>query len=68
MTDKVVELKTGRRSTDRLSDPVPWFPPLEARVGQIERMVSRLEWQIWLVLCGVAALVVLAVLEQAKLA
>lgn len=68
MTEKIVELKAGRRATDPLPDPAPWFPPLEARVSQIERMVARLEWQVWIILCGVAALVVLAILDRLALA
>ena len=64
MPDKVVELKAGRRAHDPLPDQAAWYPPLEARVSQIERIISRLEWQIWIILCGVAALVLLAILEQ----
>jgi len=65
MPDKVVEFKTGRRSSDQLPDPAPWYPPLETRISQIERKIARLEWQIWIILCGVTALVLLAILEQA---
>lgn len=64
MPDKVVELKTGRRETDQVPDPRFWFGPLDARISQIERIIAKLEWQIWIILCGVSALVLLAILEQ----
>jgi len=63
MPDKIVELKSGRRPEEHMPETTPWFVPLEQRVSLIERMVARLEWQVWIILCGVAALVLIAVLD-----
>ncbi len=67
MEDKVVELKAGRRASDHMPEAGPWFGPLDARISQIERTLDRLEWQVWIVLCGVVALLVFAIAEKMKL-
>lgn len=38
-----------------------WVAQVDLRLNQIETYLMRLEWQIWLVLCAVAALVALRV-------
>lgn len=68
MQDKVVELKLGRRKSDHLPEASLWFQPLDARLSQIERIVNRLEWQVWIILCAVAGLLVLTLIETLNLA
>ena len=68
MSDKVVELKSGRRKSDHLPEASLWFQPLDTRLTQIERIVNRLEWQVWIILCGVVAGLVLTLIDTLKLA
>jgi len=49
-------------------DPPPpvsdfWFAQVDVRLVRIELMVSRLEWQIWLIVCGCAGLLVLEIVK-----
>lgn len=52
MPGKVVD----HPSKDNPRRPAPvsdfWFAQLDVRLGRIEFMVSRLEWQIWMIVCG----------------
>ena len=52
MVNKVVDLE-GKPRPD-LPPPVSdfWFAQLDVRLGRIEFMVARLEWQILLIACG----------------
>ena len=52
MVNKVVDLP--KRDMGRAPAPVSdfWFAQLDVRLGRIEFMVSRLEWQIWMIDCG----------------
>jgi hypothetical protein len=56
---KVVGLD-GRRP--RVPPADFWVAQVDLRLNQIETYLMRLEWQIWLVLCAVAALVALRVI------
>jgi len=64
--DRVVELD-GQRHV-RPSYPVTdfWFAQVDLRLSKIELMVRRLEWQIWLIVCGAAALLVLEIVQFLK--
>jgi hypothetical protein len=66
MSDKVVELKSGRPKSEHLPEASLWFQPLDTRLSQIERIVNRLEWQVWLILCGVGAIFVLTLIETLR--
>lgn len=52
MVNKVVDMPNKDQS--RRPAPVSdfWFAQLDVRLGRIEFMVSRLEWQIWMIVCG----------------
>lgn len=63
MQDKVVDIKSGRPTDEPIPEPSPWFAPIEHRIAQIERLLDRLEWQVWLVMCGVAAVILIEVLN-----
>lgn len=63
MDNKIVDLKGKPRGA-----PVPpvsdfWFAQVDVRLGRIEFMVTRLEWQIWLIVCGCAALLVFEIVK-----
>lgn len=63
MDSKVVDLQ-GR---SRAGDPPPvshfWFAQVDVRLGRIEFMVTRLERQIWLIVCGCAALLIFEIIK-----
>ena len=63
MAGKIVDLpKSGRVPTQ---PPVSdfWFAQLDVRLGSIEFMVTRLEWQIWIIVCTVFCLSVLEIIS-----
>ena len=62
----------GRNVVDLQGKPRPepsppvtdyWFAQVDVRLGRIEIMVSRLEWQIWLIVCGCAGLLVFEIVK-----
>jgi len=61
--DRVVEMD-GQRHT-RAPYPVTdfWFAHVDMRLSQIEIMLRRLEWQVWLIVCGAAAMLVLEIVQ-----
>ncbi len=63
MDRKVVDLQ-GKLHRDA---PLPvsdfWFAQVDVRLGRIEIMLSRLEWQIWLIVCGCAGLLVFEIVK-----
>ena len=63
MDRKVVELdgKPRREGPPQMSDF--WFAQVDVRLGRIEFMVSRLEWHVWLVVCGCAGLLVFEIVK-----
>ena len=63
MQDKVVQIR-GKGQVP-YAPPVTdfWFAQVDARLDQIERMVRRLEWQVWMVVCGSAALLLIEILR-----
>ncbi len=52
MVNKIVD--HPKKDASRHPAPVSdfWFAQLDVRLGRIEFMVSRLEWQIWMIVCG----------------
>ena len=63
MDNKIVDLKGHPRKD--FQPPVSdfWFAQVDVRLGRIEFMVSRLEWQIWLIVCGCAGLLVFEIVK-----
>jgi hypothetical protein len=63
MVNKVVDLP----GSDLSRRPAPisdfWFAQLDVRLGRIEFMVSRLEWQIWMIVCGGFGLLVYEIVK-----
>ena len=66
MADNIVDMR-GKRAAPA---PVPdfWFAQVDVRLSRIELMVTRLEWQIWLIVCGAAGLLVLEIVKILKTA
>ncbi len=63
MNSKIVDLKGNPRAQS--SPPVSdfWFAQVDMRLGRIEVMVSRLEIQIWLIVCACAGLLVFEIVK-----
>lgn len=63
MTGKVVDLPQG----DRRKPPPPvsdfWFAQLDVRLGKIEFLMARLEWQIALIVCGAFGVLILEIVK-----
>ncbi|HEV8034106.1 hypothetical protein [Yoonia sp.] len=63
MDRKVVELD----GTPRRDAPPPvtdfWFAQVDMRLSQIEFIIARLEWQIWLIVCGCAGLLIFEIVK-----
>ena len=64
MREKIVALKVAPRG-----DPPPgardvWQGRIDARLIGIERLLRRLEWQVWGMACGATGLLVLDVLRH----
>ncbi|SEW04252.1 hypothetical protein SAMN04488515_0784 [Cognatiyoonia koreensis] len=64
MNDKIVELKRPEYVQPPVTDF--WFAQVDNRLGRIELMVNRLEWQILLIVCACAAVFVLELLAVLK--
>ena len=60
MDEKVVDLK--RQPYEPPVDDF-WFAQVDDRLNRIEVMIGRLEWQIWLIVCGACALLVLEIVD-----
>ncbi len=63
MPDNVVDLKAKGRVNTRPPVSDFWFAQLDVRLGKIEFMVARLEWQIWIIVCAAFALMVLEIVN-----
>ncbi|WP_019953848.1 hypothetical protein [Yoonia vestfoldensis] len=63
MDDKIVAL----RGQPRPPPPPPasdfWFAHVDLRLGRIEFIIARLEWHIWIVVCGCAGLLVFEIVK-----
>lgn len=67
MQDNVVEIPS-REHRRPIPAQVPdfWFAQVDMRLSRIELMVNRLEWQIWLIVCGAAGLFVIELIKILK--
>jgi hypothetical protein len=63
MEPKVVEIDGKPRREAPLPVSDFWFAQVDVRLGRIEFMVTRLEWQIWLIVCGCAGLLVFEIVK-----
>lgn len=63
MTGKVVDLKGRPKGVNHPPVSDFWFAQVDVRLGRIETMVTRLEWQLWLVFCGLAGLLILEIVK-----
>lgn len=64
MSENVVDLALK----SRIVPPTPvtdfWFAQVDARLSRIEMMIRRLEWQILLIVCGTAALLLFEIVRM----
>jgi len=63
MSDNIVDLKGKGRVNTRPPVSDFWFAQLDVRLGKIEFMVSRLEWQIWMIVCTAFGVLVLEIVK-----
>jgi hypothetical protein len=63
MTHKIVDMPRKGRVETRPPVSDFWFAQLDVRLGKIEFMVSRLEWQIWIIFCGVFGLSIFEIIN-----
>ena len=63
MDNKIVDLKGVPLKATQPPVSDFWFAQVDVRLGRIEFMVSRLEWQIWLIVCGCAGLLVFEIVK-----
>ena len=63
MDSKIVDMQGKPRQAD--SPPVShfWFAQVDVRLGRIEFMVTRLERQMWLIVCGCAGLLIFEIVK-----
>ncbi len=63
MDNKIVDMNGKPRQQTQPPVSDFWFAQVDVRLGRIEFMVSRLEWQIWLIVCGCAGLLVFEIVK-----
>lgn len=66
MQDKVVDIRGRPRAALPLPVPDGWFGLVDHRLGRIEVMITRLEWKIWLIVCGAASILALEIIKAVK--
>ena len=62
MSNKIVDMQGQPRG---MEPPVShfWFAQVDVRLGRIEFMVTRLERQIWVIVCGLAGLLIFEIVK-----
>jgi hypothetical protein len=63
MDNKIVDMKGKPRQSTQPPVSDFWFAQVDVRLGRIELMVSRLELQIWFIVCGCAGLLVFEIVK-----
>lgn len=63
MSNKIVDIKGRPRANQKSPVPDFWFAQIDLRLGRIESMVTRLEWQVWVIVCGAFGLLVLEIVQ-----
>ena len=61
--DKVVQMRPNAVSPPHSPVTDFWFAQVDVRLGRIEKMIRRLEWQVWAIVCGSAALLLIEALR-----
>ncbi len=64
MREKIVSLKIAPRTDPKPGATDVWHGQIAARLAGIERLMRRLEWQVWALVCGGTALLLLEVLRH----
>ena len=63
MTGKIVDMQGGQHVEAKPPVSDFWFAQLDVRLGKIEFMLSRLEWQIWMIVSGAFGLLVFEIVK-----
>ncbi len=63
MKDNIVDIATKNRRSAALPVTDFWFAQVDARLTRIEIMIGRLEWQILMLVCGAAAMLLFEVIQ-----
>ncbi|MFT5630192.1 MAG: hypothetical protein ACI82I_002407 [Gammaproteobacteria bacterium] len=63
MSRKIVDLPIRERVQTRPPVSDFWFAQLDVRLGKIEAMLTRLEWQVWIIVCTVFGLSILEIIN-----
>jgi len=61
--EKVVQIRPTPYSAAQSPVTDFWFAQVDVRLGRIEKMIRRLEWQVWAIVCGSAALLLIEALR-----
>ncbi|WP_386681402.1 hypothetical protein [Loktanella sp. R86503] len=64
MREKIVKLTVTPRGDGPVRGEDPWQAQIGARLSGIERLLRRLEWQVWGLACGASGLLVLEILRH----
>lgn len=64
MREKIVSLKVAPRGDPPPSASDVWQAQINARLSGIERLMRRLEWQVWALVCGATGLLGLEMLRH----
>ncbi len=64
MREKIVSLKVAPREGPRPVAQDVWHGQIDARLSGIERLMRRLEWQVWGLVCGASGLLGLEILRH----
>lgn len=64
MTHKVVDLEGKPREVQGRPVSDFWFAQMDVRLGHIEFVVTRIERQIWLIVCGAFGLLAVEIIKM----
>ena len=66
MRDKIVPLAVRPKLVPKVNAVDIWHAQISDRLAGIERMMRRLEWQVWGLVCGAGGLLVLEILRHVQ--
>lgn len=64
MREKIVSLRVAPRAEPKPAPADVWHGQINARLAGIERLMRRLEWQVWGLVCGAGGLLGLEILRH----
>ena len=67
MPNKVVNLKTRPLTPAAAASAEVWHGEINQRLATIERILRKLEWQIWTLFCGGTTLAALYIIDRVAL-